>query len=101
MILAQPCTKLLRVLPVHIHDYAERLRAWLTFFRSFPSRAKTNPSPGLALLARVFSPRPLNLPDLLLQHLLRHQPLLRICIRAPRMNRVHAHVQDVPAAETA
>ncbi len=65
------------------------------------SRIKPNPPPALPLLSRVFRPRLPHFRNLSLQHLLRHQPLRRVCIRAARMNRVHAHIQDVPAAEAA
>ena len=65
------------------------------------TRLKPNPPAALALLPRVLHLRLLHLRDLPLQHLLRHQPLRRICIRAARMNRVHADIQDVPATEAA
>lgn len=60
-----------------------------------------NPPPSLALLPRVLRLRLPHLPDLPLQHLLRDLPLRRVRIRAPRMNRVHTHIQNVPAAEAA
>ena len=40
----------------------------------------------------------LNLP---LQHLLRHLPFRRVRIRAPRMNRIHAGIEDVSSAQPA
>ena len=63
------------------------------------TRLKPNPSPALALLPRVLCFGLPHLRNLSLQHLLRHLPLFRIRVRAPRMNRIHTHIQDVPAAE--
>ncbi len=68
----------------------------------FPLRSphtKPNPPPALALLSRVFRLRLLRLRNLALHYRLRHLPLRRVCIRAARMNRVHAHIQNVPTAE--
>ena len=65
------------------------------------ARLKPYPPPVLPLLPRVLGLRLPHLRDLPLQHLLRHQPLRRICIRAARMNRVHADIQNVPTAEAA
>ena len=42
-----------------------------------------------------------HLPDLPLDHLLRHHPLRRVNIRARRMNRIDRDVEDVPAAQAA
>ena len=60
---------------------------------------KPNPPAALALLPRVLGFRLLRLGNLALQHHLRHHPPIRIRIRAPRMNRVHANVQNVPTTE--
>ena len=49
----------------------------------------------------MFSLGLLRLRNLSLQHRLRHLPPLRVRIRAPRMNRIHTHIQDVPATEAA
>ena len=65
------------------------------------SGEKPNPSPALLLLPRVLCLGLLSLRNLALQYRLRHPPLRRISIRAPRMNRVHADIQDVPTAESA
>jgi N-alpha-acetyl-L-2,4-diaminobutyrate deacetylase len=59
------------------------------------TRLKPNLPPVLPLLSRVFRIRLLHLPDLPLQHLLRHPPLRRIRISAPCMSRVDATVQDI------
>ena len=60
---------------------------------------KPNPPPALAPLPRVLCLGLLRLRNLLLQHPLRHFPTLRIRIRAPRMNRIHANVENVPTTE--
>ena len=63
------------------------------------TRLKPNPSPVLPLFPRVLSLGLLRLRNLSLQHPLRHHPLRRISIRAPRMNRIHAHIENIPATK--
>ncbi len=65
------------------------------------TRLKPDPPPVLPLLPRVLRLRLLHLPDFPFQQLLSHSPVRRVRISAARMNRVYAHIQDVPAAETA
>jgi hypothetical protein len=70
------------------------------FLRRSP-RLKPNPPPLLpGFLPRVLCLGLLRLRNLSLQYSLRHLPLRRVRIRAPRMNRVHAHIQNVPTAES-
>lgn len=52
------------------------------------------------VLAAVLPLRFLHARDLGLQHPLRDLPLRRVCIRAPRMNRVDRDIEDVPAAQS-
>ena len=65
------------------------------------SRTKPNHPRLHPLLPLMLLLRPPHLPDLPLHHLLRHPPLRRVRIRAPRMNSIHADVEDVPAAQAA
>ena len=60
---------------------------------------KPNPPLLPSFLPRVLRLGLLRLPNLPLQHPLRHLPTLRIRIRAARMNRIHANVENVPTAE--
>ena len=65
------------------------------------SSPHTKPNPPLwpRLLSGVLRLRLPGLGNLRLDHRLRHQPILRVRVGAPRVDRVHANVQDVPAAE--
>ena len=69
------------------------------FLRQSP-RLKPNPPLALPLLSRVLRLRLPHLPDLPLHKLLRHLPPPRIIIRAPRMNRIHADVENVSIIKT-
>ncbi len=50
-------------------------------------------------LRPLLLPRVLRLPNLPLQHRLRQRPLRGIIIRAPRINRTDAHIENVSATE--
>ncbi len=67
--------------------------------RGRSTRLKRNLRLALALLSRVLRLGLLRLRSLSLQYRLRQLPPLWIRIRAPHVNRVHAHIQDVPVAE--
>ena len=65
------------------------------------SLSKSNHPLRPPVLPRMLRLGLLRLPNLPLHQLLRHLPLRRVRIRAPRMNRVYADVEDVPAAQPA
>ena len=83
------------------HDYAERIRRKSITCLKSPFTKPNHLLPAIPLFSRVLRLRFPRLIDLRFNHLLRHQPPLRIRIRAPRVDRVHTHIQNVPATEAA
>jgi hypothetical protein len=79
------------------YDYPERIRGKSITCISSPFTKPDQP-PAPPLLSRVLRLRLLNFGDFPLQHPLRHQPLCRVRIHAPHVNRIHAHIQNVPTA---
>jgi len=63
-------------------------------------RTKPNPPAALALLPRVLRLGLLHLGNLSLQYPLRHLPTLWIGLRASRLNRIHANVENATPTET-
>ena len=70
-------------------------------FRLGSPRLEPNLHAVLPLLPRVLRLRFPHLVNLRLQQRLRQHPVRRNRIHTPRLNRIDANVQDVPATETA
>lgn len=69
--------------------------------RSWSPQLKTHPFSVLPLVFRVVFFQLKCICDLHFQCPLRHLSFRRIRIHAPRMNGIHANIQNIPAPETA